>query len=161
MIQHHLMTLLIAALVLAVIASVLRDPRRRHSLTNKSPLKTKPVMTDNERDAYSRLVAAMPRHLILPQVSLGAFVDPIHRRDRPLRNYYDRLRADFVLCNTDAMPLAIIEIDDRSHNHPHPKTRDAKKHLACQAAALHIVRWPATPLPSIEEIRTRLKEVLG
>ena len=48
-----------------------------------------------------------------------------HRKIRAIANRIDRKHVDFLLCNPETMrPLAGIELDDKSHNRMHRKTRD-------------------------------------
>ena len=158
----HSLTLALAALVVAaVVAALLKRPSKgRTQLTAKSPLHARPIMSLNEQEAYRRLRAALPDLFVFPQISLGGFIDPTHPRHRFLRNHYDRLTADFVICDAATRPLAIVEIDDRSHAHPRAQSRDARKNSACEAARLPILRWPATPLPTIEMFRERITPLL-
>jgi hypothetical protein len=118
-------------------------------------------MSPNEREAYARLKAALPSFLVLPQISLGSFIEPVHHRHRSLRNHYDRLAADFVICDPAAKPLVVIEIDDLSHNHPKAKERDARKDAACAAAHIPIIRWAATPLPTSDVMQARLTHLFS
>jgi hypothetical protein len=156
---HSILVLIALAAIVVLLKAATRGPRPR-GLHVSSPLRSRPVMTANEREAYARLRAAMPALLVLPQISLGSFIDPAHQRHRPLRNHYAQLTADFVVCDQTAIPLVVIEIDDRSHDHPKAKARDARKTAACEAAHVHIVRWPATPLPTPDAMRERLTALL-
>ena len=113
-------------------------------------------MSNNERDAYQRLRAAFPELLVFPQISLGCFIATTYQRHRALRNHYMQLTADFVICDAATIPIAIVEIDDRSHAHPKARERDARKTTACEAARVPLIRWPATPLPTVEAIRERI-----
>ena len=60
---------------------------------------------------------------------------------------------DFLVCNKALEIVAGIEIDDRSHSRVDRKRADATKNQAMEAAGIKLIRWPATPLPSIQKIQ--------
>ena len=71
-------------------------------------------------------------------------------------NRYNRLTADFVLCNKDFSIAAVIELDDRSHDHPTRQDADRRKAAICDAAGIPLHRLNVNPLPDEVELRTLL-----
>jgi hypothetical protein len=63
------------------------------------------------------------------------------------------LVADFVLCRADLSVVAVIELDDRSHERRVRQDADARKTKALVDAGLRLVRIPAGVLPAEEELR--------
>ena len=65
-----------------------------------------------EQVLYGRLVRALPDHVVLAQVAYSQIL-AVHRGgdSRALRNRFDRLVADFVVCRRDFVVVAVI--DDR------------------------------------------------
>jgi hypothetical protein len=57
--SYHLAAIVFLALILAFIAKIVLEPRRPR-VQDRWPLYACPVMTANERDAYTRLQAAAP-----------------------------------------------------------------------------------------------------
>ena len=68
---YHLAAIVFLALILAFIAKIMLGPRRPR-VQDRWPLYARPVMSANERDAYTRLQVAVPSYLVLPQVSGGS-----------------------------------------------------------------------------------------
>jgi very-short-patch-repair endonuclease len=156
---YHLAAIVFLALILAFIAKIMLGPRRPR-VQDRWPLYARPVMSANERDAYTRLQVAVPSYLVLPQVSLGSFIERHHTADYSVRNQYSQLTADFLICDLDSTPRAVIEIDDKSHRHPRAQARDARKNKACESAGIRLLRWPATPLPTTEAMREAVQTAL-
>ena len=120
--------------------------------------KQKTLLTPNELEFLSRLEAAAPELRYFPQVSMGALLDPaVPRSDG--KNYY-RLRGmfsqkivDFVAQRrSDGAVLAIIELDDRTHN----SGKDAKRDEMLESAGYRIVRWNSKTKPDTAAIRAAL-----
>jgi hypothetical protein len=59
----------------------------------------------------------------------------------------------FVLCRADLSVVAVIELDDRSHERRDRQDADARKTKALVDAGLRLVRIPAGALPSENELR--------
>jgi hypothetical protein len=109
------------------------------------PVYSRPVLTEAERDFYARLRVAVPQYAVLCQVQISRFVEVRDVADRlGVRNRYDRLSADFVLCAEDFQPLLVIELDDSSHGRPAQRARDAKKDAVLAAAGVPIVHFRGT-----------------
>ena len=71
-------------------------------------------------------------------------------------NRISQMSADFVICGKDATVLAVIELDDASHQSDRRKVADAKKDHALSAADIKLVRWEAPELPDDATIRRSL-----
>ncbi|MGH8201159.1 MAG: DUF2726 domain-containing protein [Steroidobacteraceae bacterium] len=109
------------------------------------PVYARPVLTEAERGFYARLRVAVPQYAVLCQVQISRFIEVKNVADRlGVRNRYDRLSADFVLCAEDFRPLLVIELDDSSHDRPAQRARDAKKDAVLVAAGVPIVRFRGT-----------------
>jgi very-short-patch-repair endonuclease len=63
------------------------------------------------------------------------------------------MSADFVVCNKDASIVAVIELDDTSHNTEKRQQADAKKDKALTAAGIKIHRWNVKNIPNGEAIQ--------
>jgi very-short-patch-repair endonuclease len=66
------------------------------------------------------------------------------------------MSADFVICTKDATVLAVIELDDSSHQKDRRKATDNKKERALVAAGIKLIRWQARELPDDAVIRSAL-----
>jgi very-short-patch-repair endonuclease len=115
----------------------------------------KKPMTKPEQVLYFRLIDALPDHVILAQVQLSRFLGV----KKGCRNYMgslariSRLSADFLVCTKDAGIVAVIELDDASHEGKKNKANDIKKDKAIQAARLRVIRWHVGDMPTNEKIK--------
>lgn len=69
-------------------------------------------------------------------------------------NRINRMSADFVVCNKDSSIVAVIELDDATHQRKDRQTADAKKDKALSSADIRIVRLQAKALPDIVAIQS-------
>lgn len=112
------------------------------------------LLTDRELSLYQSLLSLYRDHKVFVQVALSRLIEV--DRNRPegqsIRARYQQLVADFVLCRADLSVVAVIELDDRGHDHPRNQFADARKNKALKDARIRLVRIPAGALPSEERI---------
>lgn len=126
------------------------------------PFYSKKLLSSPEQVLYHRLVKALPEHEIFAQVQLSRMLGI--KKGAPYRtwlNRIDRLSADFVICRKDSSVIAVVELDDASHDRPARKVTDAKKDRALGSAGIPVIRWRARDLPDIPAIRARSLECAG
>jgi len=113
------------------------------------------LLTRREQSLYEGLLSLYPNHKVFVQVALSQLIDvPEDQPERQsIRNRFSQLVADFVLCRPDLTVVAVIELDDRSHERRVRQDADARKTKALVDAGLRLVRIPAGNLPSKEELR--------
>ena len=74
---------------------------------------------------------------MLAQVSFSQLVGVKKGHNfKAIWNRYNRLTADFVLCNKDFSIAAVIELDDRTHDSPHAWTPTVAKPRSARPPAL-------------------------
>ena len=119
------------------------------------PVAARNLLTAREQSLYQRLSSLYPKHLIFVQVALSQLidVDRNYPESESVRARYKHVVADFVLCRADLSVVAVIELDDRSHERRDRQDADARKTKALVDAGLRLVRIPAGTLPSEEELR--------
>lgn len=123
------------------------------------PVKPSPVLSRPEQSLFFRLVQALPEHVILAQVQLSRMIVVTTKNNaRAIRNTFDRKSADFVVCNKDFSVLAVIELDDSTHQRSDRIKADAVKDHVLKSAGLRLMRWHVKELPSVEQIQ---REVLS
>ncbi len=61
---------------------------------------------------------------------------------------------DFVVCQKDSSIVAVIELDDRTHEKEPRQEADAKKNRALSSAGVSLIRWRVNQMPPEQEIRT-------
>jgi hypothetical protein len=131
-------------LLVLMLVLVLRSGRPRY--------RRQPVMTANEREFYGRLAAACPDCQIWPQVPILALVRPDAKTGtrafwlafRPVSN----TRVDWVIAR-DMEVLAIVELDDRSHD---PR-KDARRDQVLRSCGYRVVRFSSHRRPTPQQIR--------
>lgn len=63
------------------------------------------------------------------------------------------MSADFVVCKKDSSIVAVIELDDTTHQKEDRQAADAKKDKALSSADIRVVRWQAKSIPDIAAIQ--------
>jgi hypothetical protein len=139
---------LVVCVVVAAIAL-----RKKQNVSAVWPVYARPVMSEVERQLFRRLIEAFPEKVVLPQVQLCRFVEVRDVLGRmAVLNRYNRLSADFVICNADAAVERVVELDDRSHHREAARSRDAKKDAVLNAAGIPVVRLQARAIPSVGDL---------
>jgi hypothetical protein len=153
-----LFVFLLLGVVMALALSVPSRFRERHA-AREWPVYSRPVLTDSERAFHARLLEASPGHQVLCQVQLCRFVEveAVPARYAVL-NRYNRLSADFLICDRSFRPLLVVELDDASHARPAQRVRDTKKDAVLAAAGVPVVRFRG--LVPVGRVRERLVEAL-
>jgi hypothetical protein len=149
--------LLAAAFVVATKLGLLKKGRAGEGADEPWPVFPKKVLTPVEQQLYQRLLRACPDRVVLAQVSLSQLIGVKKGHDfKAIWNRYNRLTADFVLCNKDFSIAAVIELDDRSHDSPQRMDADRRKAAVCEAAGIPLHRLNVNPLPNEVELQMRL-----
>lgn len=116
---------------------------------DKAKFKRKSLLTANELEFLGRLEAAAPELRFCPQVSMGALLDPaVSRNDGKayyrMRGMFSQKIVDFVAQRrSDGAILAIIELDDRTHD----GNRDARRDSMLASAGYKVIRWHSKTKP--------------
>jgi hypothetical protein len=120
------------------------------------PVAAKNLLTERERSLYQRLLDLYPEHKLFVQVALSQLIDVPegHPERMAIRNQFSQLVADFVLCRSNLSVIAVVELDDRSHERADRRRTDARKNKALADAGIRLVRIPAGRLPSDDDLRT-------
>lgn len=114
----------------------------------------RPILTPNELEFFRRLSSALPAYSVFPQVAMSALLQPNLRQDDP--NYIWAFRSfsqkvvDFVICDNNTLhPIAIVELDDCTHD----SNADAARDAMLLDAGYCVLRWDSRNKPTNEEIR--------
>jgi hypothetical protein len=117
----------------------------------------KALMSPVEIEFYGRLTEALPEHFIFPQVAMGAILKPKTTSDKrefhSIRGTFAQKIVDFLVCDKSMNIVAIVELDDRSHN----ADKDDKRDAMLKSAGYKTIRWQASNKPKIEDIAEKLK----
>jgi very-short-patch-repair endonuclease len=126
----------LAIIVVAVLAFMGPVKKRKQLFAAKAKI----PLTKNEQPMYFRLVEAFPELIVLAQVSFSALLTS---NDRASRNKFDRKTADFVLCTKSFAVVAVIELDDASHNGK--AKEDAERDALLSSVGHSVVRFKKVP----------------
>jgi hypothetical protein len=134
--------------------SLLRFKRKPVDKPNLAVYISRPVLSDPEQSLYWRLYDVLPsdKFVLLSQVSFAAFISARGGSQFDRDSKFNSARqkyADFVVCSLDFQVLAVIELDDNSHDLERDKARDA----ILNEAGIAVVRWNVKNLPTAQEIR--------
>lgn len=131
----------VLGIVLVLVLFLTRKPRYRRAT----------IMTENEREFYGRLLAACPDCQIWPQVPILALVRPDAKEgSRAFWMAFKRIsntRVDWVIVQ-DMEVLAIVELDDRSHD----ARKDAQRDRVLKSCGYRVVRFNSSRRPDTRQI---------
>ena len=155
--------LIFVALVLVLVFVVLAAKKAKsNGSADDWPFYQRKPLSAPEQILYFRLAKALPDHIILGQVQLSRLLGVKKGNNaQAWLNRINRMSADFVVCNKDSSIVAVIELDDASHNGEKRQQADAKKDKALAAAGITIHRWQAKAIPDETQIKTALLPQLG
>lgn len=112
------------------------------------PFYARKLMSAPEQALYHKLCKVLPECIVLSQVGLSRILGVKKGyKFHEWNNRINRMSADFVICSKDAAVLAVIELDDKSHNRQDRKSADTKKDKALNAAGIKIIRWKVNNVP--------------
>lgn len=154
--NNMLIPLVIVVAVIAAVAIVVLAIKGKGGKNRR--YKAKPILTDNEREFFTRLVNALPQYRVLPQVSFGALLVPaVSGKDyNATRATFSQKIADFVVCDAAMQVIAIVELDDRTHN----ADKDAKRDAMLEDAGYVVVRFQSRHKPDAAKIRKVFDEIV-
>jgi hypothetical protein len=123
--------------------------------------KARAFMTPNELEFLGRLEAAVPELRIHAQVAMGALLAPEVAKGEDARAYmsarghFSQKIIDFVAqSRSTGEVVAIIELDDRTHN----KAKDESRDAMLREASYKVIRWQSKSKPDRKAIRQTLLE---
>lgn len=144
----HIILLLAVLVVVAALIFKKSSQSREPVLYRK-----KRLLTPNETEFFHRLCKALPDYHVFPQVSMGALMSPasgVSKQDYlPVRNRFASKIVDFVVADAELNPVALVELDDRTHS----ADKDARRDAMTGAAGYPTLRYPSRAKPELEVIR--------
>jgi hypothetical protein len=117
-----------------------------------------PLLTEHEREFFERLREAVgSKYVIAPQVVFGAFLKV---RNLPwvnkttARNAVQHNRGDFVICDGNFDVVAVVELDDSTHDKGKQKYKDKRRDELMKAVGVKAIRY--RQIPDVARIRADL-----
>lgn len=145
---------LLAAVAAAVATGrldIIRDLLRRLATLGQPQYRARSLLTGNEIEFFRRLRRALPQEYIFPQVALSALIEPRSRNEKHLRDFrkISQKRVDYAIYTSDLQLVAIVELDDRTHN----RMADAERDAFVASAGIRTLRFESRNKPTVEQIR--------
>jgi very-short-patch-repair endonuclease len=125
------------------------------------------LFTSAERSFLGVLEQALDgRYRVFGKVRLGDIIKTAKGLDVGKRvtalNKINQKHVDFVVCTASGLALVgVIELDDQSHGREDRTGRDIFVDKALAKAGIPLLRFPAKKGYSIQEVRTRLAEMMS
>ncbi|MDD2893321.1 MAG: DUF2726 domain-containing protein [Halothiobacillaceae bacterium] len=152
--------LAIAVIALFTLLAFFKNKPKSDTVDTAWPFYAKKPLSQPEQVLYFRLIKALPEHVVLAQVQLSRFLGIKKGNNyQSWLNRINRMSADFVICSKDFSVIAVIELDDSSHNKKDRQAADAKKDKALSSANIRIVRWHVKSMPDTATIQAEFKPV--
>ncbi|TDY03823.1 DUF2726 domain-containing protein [Thiohalophilus thiocyanatoxydans] len=154
----------IVLLVLVVIVSVfLKSPSGKDYNYRQRRM----LFTPAERSFLGVLDQAISdKYRVFGKVRVADIITPAKGMSR--KNWqiaFNRISAkhfDYVLCSKDKLEvIAVIELDDKSHNTKKANDRDSLLENACKSASLSLIRFQAKSNYQIQNVRDHIELVLN
>lgn len=138
------MEYIVLALVVVGLAMVTLVLLQKSNSENQLPLAPKPLMTKRELTVLPLIEAHFPNCRVHAQVAMAALIKlkaGVDKKKRTsVRNRFDRKIIDFVVEEKQTGEIvAIVELDDKTHN----ATKDAARDAITAAAGYKTIRIPA------------------
>lgn len=153
--MSSIILLLVFVVVVVIVLALLKAKAQGGGAGDEVwPFYAKKPLSQPEQILYFRLVQALPDHIILAQVQLSRLLGVKKGNNyQAWSNRINRMSADFVVCNKDSSIVAVIELDDATHEREDRQAADAKKDKALGDAGVQIVRWQAKAIPDFATIQ--------
>lgn len=145
--------LLVVVIAIALLAFI-KFKSQKISSSEIWPYYAKKPLSQPEQVLYFRLTQALPEHIVLAQVKLSQLLGVKKgNNQQSWLNRINRMSADFVICKKDSTIVAVIELDDATHQQIKRQEADAKKDKALSAAEIKIIRWQVKNIPDTAAIQ--------
>ena len=157
------LAIIVFVIISAVILVALFVKENKSSLANFPEAGTsdgqivkKSLLTQTEYKFFQLLVSAFPEFYIFPQVSFSALLTHSGKDGYRLRNSFNRSVADFVIVDQSSQVVAVVELDDKSHDKQATKEKDQKRDSLLKQAGYRVARYRCENMPNIQKIRQDL-----
>jgi len=151
-------TLVVACAIGALLIYFVLGRLRSNTKYSPKHYQTVPLLTDHEKPFFWRLQEAVGKnYVVAPQVVFGAFlaVRSLPWVDKTTaRNAVQHNRGDFIVCNDQFEVVAVVELDDSSHNSKAQKYKDKRRDELMKAVGVKAIRY--RQIPEVSKIRSDL-----
>lgn len=149
------MALWVGFFLISIIFALLKSQgnSKKNANWNNWGIGNKAILTNNEKEFFQRLLRALPDYHVFPQVAANALLKVVNSKTgseyHSTRGRFAQKHVDFVICARDSLEVvAIIELDDRTHN----ADKDRKRDAMFEQAGYRVIRFQSKRKPSEAEI---------
>ena len=131
----------------------------------RESFKAREVLTPNEAEFFQRLKRALPEFEIFGQTAMSALIEPaVSRSDAKYwayRRQFSQKVCDYVISRKGCPPgkgvVAVIELDDRTHD----PEKDARRDAMLKSAGIRTLRYESRAKPDEKRIRQDILALLS
>jgi very-short-patch-repair endonuclease len=154
--MNNVALLVTIAIVILAAATLLPKKQGKPGPLSHLKVQARRPLTAREQQMFFRLTETLTDCTVFAQMPLAALLTSADRKDR---NRYDRKIADFLICTKTLTPIAVIELDDPSHNNKAQK--DADRDALLRNAGYQTIRYRdyPTPVQLRQDIEAAFKKV--
>ena len=158
-----LILVIFAIVILVIVIKIAASKTKRFESLGETPpyFQKKTLLNEKEQILFHRLIEAMPNYYVFAQVRLADIVGI--KKCENWQAWFNKINqksVDFVICNKALVVRVCIELDGKTHEEPERQKADESKDEALQAASIPIVRIDASRLPTTENLKTMLEQIL-
>ena len=157
--------IILLIILLAIISSLLKSPSGTSKGHNYS--QSGKLFSAAERSFLGVIDQAVSdKYRVFGKVRVADIITPAKGMNR--KNWqiaFNKISAkhfDYVLCSKDKLEvIAVIELDDKSHNSKKAQRRDSLLENACNSAELELIRFKAKSSYQVQAVREQIETSLN
>lgn len=163
-------TIIFVTLVVAIVCAIagyahMRRSSRLHEAEGPE-FKRTPILSGVETQLFRQLTAQLPDAWIFPQVSMAALIAPTVKKKQDREAFWLALnkivqkRVDFAVYAPNLTLIAVIELDDSSHDKASQKEKDAARDALLASAGVPVIRFDVRQWPDNATLKSALAKHL-
>lgn len=146
----YIIVLIIIFFMLAAVGLLVRG-----SATPRLKFLCRHPLSAPEQNLYWALLRALPDLVVLPQVAWSRFIYGKGKDRRAIHNKVGQKVCDYLICDKSFAPIAVVELDDKSHDRESDRIRDR----LLEDAGIPTIRWNVSRMPTSADIQTAITKV--
>jgi very-short-patch-repair endonuclease len=153
----YVVILVVVFVAIGTIAGKKKKRNFKYKPDEEWPFHQKNLLSEVEKKLFAKLITSLPEYFIFSQVQISQLIDV--KKGHNFQQWFNRINrmsADFVVLNQELKTIAVIELDDSTHNRKDRIESDKKKDKALASAGLKTIRWKVGRVPSTESIREQI-----